>query len=156
MNFARAFDYYQEAATMHNNAKAMLGLCRLYNRGIHGPEDKDYQRRLELDVSAWLANTHPDEDVSFAWCEKAARAGKHEALLLLGWFYEIGFGVPRDFSRAKVYYQSAADRGNQEAKKKLLNTHRSITQHQHEVIQSSGKKKKTKVAEKKQNGCRCM
>ncbi|GAA5796511.1 hypothetical protein HPULCUR_001883 [Helicostylum pulchrum] len=152
MNFARAFDYYEQAA-MHDNAKSMLGLCRLYNRGSHGPEDKEEHNRLENDVSGWLVATPANEDIAFSWCEKSAKAGEPDALLLLGWFYEIGFGVPRDFSRSKGYYELAAEKGNVEAKTRLLNTNRSITKQQHEGISSRRIKKKQ---EKKQNRCRCM
>lgn len=83
MNFAKAFEYY-EVAAFNNDAKAMLGLCRLNNRGSHGPGDKNEENRLRNDVSGWLASTPIDEDLSFSWCEKAAKAGLPDALSLLG------------------------------------------------------------------------
>jgi TPR repeat protein len=83
MNFARAFDYYT-AAAINGNSKAMLGLCRLYNHGSHGPGDHDEVHRLENDVSGWLNATPINEDLSFSWCERAANAGNTEALALLG------------------------------------------------------------------------
>lgn len=83
MNFARAYFHY-EVAALNGNAKAMLGLCRLHNRGNHGPGDNNEAFRLENDVSGWLAATPVNEDVSFQWCEKAAKAGLVDALALLG------------------------------------------------------------------------
>lgn len=83
MNFANAFRYYQIAA-MNRDPNAMLGLCRLYNRGSHGPGDQDESKRLENDVSGWLASTSVNEELSFLWCEKAAKQGHPKALSLLG------------------------------------------------------------------------
>ena len=83
MNFARAFFHYETAA-LNGNPKAMLGLCRLNNRGNHGPGDNNEAFRLENDVSGWLAATPINEDLSFQWCEKAAKAGLVDALSLLG------------------------------------------------------------------------
>ncbi|RCI04431.1 hypothetical protein CU098_000582, partial [Rhizopus stolonifer] len=131
MNFARAFDYY-EAAAMNGNPKAMLGLCRLNNRGSHGPGDKDEGERLENDVSGWLAATPVNEDLAFSWCEKAAEANLPDAFALLGWFYESGFGTPRDFSKAEEYYQLAAKAGDKSARSRLQDTNKSITKQQHE------------------------
>ncbi|KAI8636722.1 hypothetical protein BD408DRAFT_486723 [Parasitella parasitica] len=83
MNFARAFFHY-EAGALNGNSKAMLGLCRLNNRGNHGPGDNNEAFRLENDVSGWLAATPVNEDLSFQWCEKAAKTGLVDALALLG------------------------------------------------------------------------
>lgn len=160
MNFARAFDYYEQAA-INNNAKAMLGLCRLNNRGSHGPGDHNEATRLENDVSGWLAATPVNEDIAFSWCEKSAKAGNVDALALLGWFYESGFGAPRDFGRAEKYYEMAAEKGDLGAKSRLLRTNKSITKQQHEVItgktiDASTKKKKKSKSREHQNSCKCM
>ena len=148
MNFARAFDYYEQAV-VHENDKAMLGLCRLNNRGSHGPGDTNETVRLENDVSGWLAASPVNEDVAFSWCERAAKFGSTDALALLGWFYESGFGVPRDFATAEKYYQMAAEKGDKGAKARLMNTNVSITKTQHEGLDV---KRKTKS----QSRCRCM
>lgn len=152
MNFARAYDYYEQAA-LNGNSKAMLGLCRLNNRGSHGPGDQQEADRLENDVSGWLIATPVNEDLSFSWCEKAANAGNTDALSLLGWFYESGFGVPRDFAKAEAYYQMAVENGDQGAKNRLLNTNKSITKQQHESIVKSSSIKKVK---EKHSSCKCM
>lgn len=83
MNFSRAFDCYAVAA-INGDSKAMLGLSRLYNRGSHGFGDKDELYRLGNDVSGWLNATPVNEDLSFSWCQRAAKAGNLEALALLG------------------------------------------------------------------------
>lgn len=165
MNFARAFDYYEQAA-INGNDKAMLGLCRLNNRGSHGPGDKNESVRLENDVSGWLAATPVNEDLAFSWCEKAAKAGNVDALSLLGWFYESGFGVPRDFGAAQKYYELAVEKGDRGAKTRLMNTNTSITKKQHESIpvidrkveRKNSKRKSRNISthEKKQSSCRCM
>jgi TPR repeat protein len=166
MNFARAFDYYEQAA-INGNAKAMLGLCRLNNRGSHGPGDQNEATRLENDVSGWLAGTPVNEDLAFSWCEKAAKAGNVDALALLGWFYECGFGQPRDFGRAEKYYELAAEKGDLGAKSRLLKSNKSITKQQHEGITGtsgdkvSANKKKRKnnssgYVKQQHNSCKCM
>jgi TPR repeat protein len=166
MNFARAFDYYEQSA-INGNSKAMLGLCRLNNRGSHGPGDQNEAHRLENDVSGWLAATPVNEDLAFSWCDKAAKAGNTDALALMGWFYECGFGAPRDFERAEKYYVMAAEKGDLGAKSRLLNTNRSITKQQHEGIKGtetavpvmSIKRKKdnrTMMDHEKKNSCKCM
>lgn len=166
MNFARAFDCYEQGA-LNGNDKAMLGLCRLNNRGSHGPGDKNESTRLENDVSGWLAATPINEDLAFSWCEKSAKAGNVDALSLLGWFYESGFGVPRDFSMAKKYYELAVEKGDLGAKTRLVNTNVSITKKQHESIngiENSNATKSRSTARntshhherKKYSDCKCM
>ncbi|CEP11335.1 hypothetical protein [Parasitella parasitica] len=161
MNFARAFFHY-EAGALNGNPKAMLGLCRLNNRGNHGPGDNNEAFRLENDVSGWLAATPVNEDLSFQWCEKAAKTGLVDALALLGWFYERGFGSPRDFSRAEKYYRLAAEQGDSGARSRLLETNNSITKQQHEVINKcitpipQPRTKKHPDFSKRKNNCHCM
>lgn len=60
---------------------------------------------------------HPDQAVE--WYTKAALQGEKNALYYLGDCYEFGTGVVANQSRAFVYYKLAAQRGNEEAKKKV-------------------------------------
>ena len=84
MDMEKAHDYYSRAAsTDDGDPVAMLGLCRLYNCGIHGPEDNEEPQRLAQDISGWLVQTGRDEDESFKWCEKAANKGYADALFML-------------------------------------------------------------------------
>ncbi|KAK4512978.1 uncharacterized protein ATC70_003689 [Mucor velutinosus] len=161
MNFARAYFHY-EVAALNGNPKAMLGLCRLHNRGNHGPGDNNEAFRLDNDVSGWLAATPINEDLSFQWCERAAKAELVDALALLGWFYERGFGTPRDFSRAEKYYRLAAEQGDAGARSRLVQTNHSITKQQHEVINKcitpmpQPKSRKTPDFSNKKGNCYCM
>lgn len=85
MDLARSFGYYDQAARLHNDPQAMLGLSRLYNRGCHGPGDEAAAlQREQRDVSGWLAHTERNEDGAFAWCRRAADLGHVEAMFLLG------------------------------------------------------------------------
>ncbi|ORZ25150.1 hypothetical protein BCR42DRAFT_485363 [Absidia repens] len=119
MDMAKAFVQYEEAAKQGHHLQSMLGLSRLYNTGCHGPNDQDEHYRLKNDISGWLA-THPkDEDQSFYWCQRAAKGGLPDALYLLGWYYEIGFGTPRNDSLSVDCYQQAYRKGQLDARDRL-------------------------------------
>ncbi|CAO3579577.1 unnamed protein product [Absidia cylindrospora] len=119
MDMAKAFIQYEEAAKQGHHLQSMLGLSRLYNAGCHGPNDQDEHYRLKNDTSGWLA-THPkDEDQCFYWCQRAAKGGLPDALYLLGWYYEIGFGTPRNDSLSVDCYQQAYRKGQLDAKDRL-------------------------------------
>src|SRR5215471_16847186 len=47
--------------------------------------------------------------------QKAADRGNAYAQYHLGWLYERGEGVPKDFAKAEQLYQKAADQGNKDA-----------------------------------------
>jgi TPR repeat protein len=86
VNYAQAYIHYTEAAKK-GDARAMLGLSRLYNKGSHGSTDSDkasYKRRVAEDESGWLVQWDPDEELAFSWCRNAADQGLAEAEILLG------------------------------------------------------------------------
>ncbi|KAI8076798.1 uncharacterized protein BX664DRAFT_343948 [Halteromyces radiatus] len=122
MNMAKAFLFYEEAAKKGTHLQSMLALSRLYNGGCHGPSDQDEQSRLANDVSGWLQAHPKNEELSFYWCQRAAKSGLPDALFLLGWYYEIGLGVPRDYQYSMDCYQEAANKGHKEAKARFRNT----------------------------------
>ncbi|ORY94230.1 hypothetical protein BCR43DRAFT_477807 [Syncephalastrum racemosum] len=137
MDLARSFGYYDQAARVHNDPQAMLGLSRLYNRGCHGPaDDSDASQREQRDVSGWLIHMERNEDGAFAWCRRAADLGHVEAIFLLGWYYETGVGVLRDYAQARTCYRRAAVKGHAGAKERLSKTN-SMTRQQHEVMKAS-------------------
>ncbi|KAG0190511.1 hypothetical protein DFQ28_001950 [Apophysomyces sp. BC1034] len=138
MNFAKSFKYYNNAAN-RGNAQAMLGLSRLCNRGSHGPNDEDEERRVAQDESGWIATTVRNEDEAFHWCQRAADAGLDDAWFLLGWYYEAGIGAPRDFEKAIAHYQKAAGKGHAGAEIRLGKTN-SVTRQQHEEAKREGPK----------------
>ncbi|CAO3587839.1 unnamed protein product [Absidia cylindrospora] len=121
MNYAQCHMHYNEAAK-RGDAQGMIGLSRLNNRGVYGPgDDKDaFLQRLTLDESGWLAQRQPNEEKAFYWCQKAADQELPEAQFLLGWYYEIGLGTPRDHEKSQWHYLQAATNGNQDAKQRLV------------------------------------
>ncbi|KAI7877253.1 HCP-like protein [Lichtheimia hyalospora FSU 10163] len=129
IDMAKSYEYYDKAAKEGHDASAMLGLARLYNGGTHGPDDFDEAWRCEHDVSRWLEVTGRNEDASFYWCQCASEQELVDALYLLGWYYETGFGTPKDHVRAQLYYQRAVNKGCTDAVARLkhLDTATSIT-----------------------------
>ncbi|ORZ21189.1 hypothetical protein BCR42DRAFT_448058 [Absidia repens] len=121
MNYAQCYMHYTESAK-RGDAQGMIGLSRLNNRGVYGPDDeKDaFLQKLALDESGWLAQRQPNEEKAFYWCQKAADQELPEAQFLLGWYYEIGLGTPRDHEKSQWYYLQAATNGNQDANQRLL------------------------------------
>ena len=53
------------------------------------------------------------------WYRAAAAKGSVEAQFLLGWFYDHGNGVRRDYRQAAAYYRAAAERGYSAAEDNL-------------------------------------
>ncbi|ORZ06879.1 hypothetical protein BCR42DRAFT_456217 [Absidia repens] len=133
MNMSKAFQFYQESVNKGQHLQSMLGLSRLYNGGCHGPNDNDEHLRLTNDVSGWLVSTPKDEDQSFYWCQRAAEDELPDALYLLGWYYEIGWGVPRNYPYSVECYQRAARKGQLDAMARLTNRN-SFTRQQHEEV----------------------
>ncbi|KAI9249173.1 hypothetical protein BDA99DRAFT_524230 [Phascolomyces articulosus] len=125
---------YNEAAAQLGDAEGMLGLSRLYNEGCHGPGDTE--NRMERDVSQWLAGLGRNEDASFLWCQRAAEQGLDEALFLLGWYLEIGFGTPRNLDQAQLYYRRAAAKGHHAAKERLQSSSFASKQHENATASS--------------------
>ncbi|KAF1806371.1 ras family-domain-containing protein [Mucor lusitanicus] len=109
INIAKAYHYYELAANNNDNVYAMLGLCRICNQGVKvPPEQLEEQLAIfEQDESNWTRTHSRDEDAAFKWCHLAADQNLPDACYLLGWYYEIGIGVPRDFAQAHHYYSKA-------------------------------------------------
>ncbi|KAI8977222.1 hypothetical protein BDF20DRAFT_873625 [Mycotypha africana] len=113
IHLAKAFHFYELAATTNDNVYAMVRLSRLYNQGVQvPPEQLEEQMALfEQDESHWVKSRPRDEDAAFKWCHRAADKGVPDACYLLGWYYEVGIGVPRDYQRAQYYYAKAVRKG---------------------------------------------
>jgi len=60
-----------------------------------------------------------DYKQAFAWYLKAAEQDEPTALFNVGFMYEEAHGVARNLNEAFRYYQKAADRGHQEARRIL-------------------------------------
>ncbi|CAO3638859.1 unnamed protein product [Cunninghamella echinulata] len=141
VNYAKSYIHYAESSKK-GDPRGMVGLSRLNNKGSNGPDDDmDFQLRMNRDESGWLVQREPNEENAFYWCEKAAVEHElDEAEFLLGWYYEIGLGVPRDYAKAQWYYKKAASKGNDHALKRLLLQDNSVSKQQHDFI---GNAKKT-------------
>ncbi|CAO3692288.1 unnamed protein product [Rhizopus stolonifer] len=116
----RAYQYYEMAAKDH--PWAMLALSRIFNQGIQVPPEQAEEQRIlfDRDDSHWI-KTHPrDEDSAFRWCRQAADQEIAEAYYLLGWYYEIGIGILRDYKQALYYYQKATKSNHAFAKERAL------------------------------------
>ncbi|ORE09242.1 ras-domain-containing protein [Rhizopus microsporus var. microsporus] len=111
IDLTKAFHYYEMAA-QQNHSLAMIALSRLYNQGVQVPQEQVEEQRylFEHDESQWIKTHARDEDAAFRWCRLAA-VEHHlpEAYYLLGWYYEVGIGVPRDYKKAHHYYSKAND-----------------------------------------------
>lgn len=60
----------------------------------------------------------PSEEQAFAWAYKAATAasgGLSKAEYAIGYFYEVGIGVPKDLDEAAQWYARAAAKGDKRA-----------------------------------------
>lgn len=127
--------FYELAAVDTGYAPAEYALGRCYECGIGLAVDAP--KALELYKAAAkkgyaqaqtkLGDFHKDgktmwhthEDQAFEWYTKAAIQGEKDALYSLGDCYERGAGVTANSAQAFVYYQLAAKRGNEKAKKKV-------------------------------------
>ena len=71
-------------------------------------DDDDRQRRAAARRVAFRARPPVDESRAVEFYQFAVDCGCYDALVDLGWHYENGVGVARDFERAlKLYYQAA-------------------------------------------------
>ncbi|RCH91558.1 hypothetical protein CU098_003752, partial [Rhizopus stolonifer] len=132
INLAKAHEFYEMAANTNNNGYAMLGLSRLYNQGVQAPPEQAEQQSaiFEQDESGWIKTHGRDEDAAFRWCHLAADQRVPDACYLLGWYYEMGIGVPRDYQQAHHYYSKAVKRGNHKEAKARIDLLESLVKHQ--------------------------
>ncbi|KAI9007492.1 hypothetical protein CLU79DRAFT_778594, partial [Phycomyces nitens] len=154
VNYAKSFMYYESAAR-RESPEAMLGLSCLANQGNRGPGDVDLHSRLNRDTSGWLATTPPNEDTAFYWCQLSAKKQYPEAMFLLGWYYEAGIGVLRDYDFAQTYYQRATKKGHEGARIRLLKTN-SVTRQQHQEVTRVGRPVDKQERKKRSFGCFVM
>ncbi|KAL7314297.1 hypothetical protein PS15m_005889 [Mucor circinelloides] len=145
VNIAKAYNYYELAANNNNNVYAMLGLCRICNQGVKVPPEQleEQMAIFEQDESNWTRTQSRDEDAAFRWCHMAADQNLPDACYLLGWYYEIGIGVPRDFAQAHHYYSKAVKKGNHKEARDRVNLLESLVKHQ------KNEKKRTMAQDKK-------
>ncbi|KAI8584462.1 hypothetical protein K450DRAFT_216536 [Umbelopsis ramanniana AG] len=93
LDLTASFRYYEKAAD-RGQCESMLNLSKMYLEG----------QAVEL-----------NEALAFKWCERSAASGYDHAEFALGYYYEMGIGVPADYPRALEYYGKAATKGNEAA-----------------------------------------
>ena len=96
----------------------VFGAYLLFEKIRKDEEDKlmtlvDADRRIR----AFKAANRPflDEDDLIKWCRKAAELGDADAQYNLGVMYSEGHGVPQSNAEAKVWFEKAAEQGNEDA-----------------------------------------
>ncbi|RKP26016.1 hypothetical protein SYNPS1DRAFT_14817 [Syncephalis pseudoplumigaleata] len=95
-----SIQWYRRAAE-HGHSDAMVGLSGWYLTGLEGI-------------------LTPDDALAFDWCYRAA-AQHHlpKAEYALGYYYEVGIGVPSNINEAMRWYEIAASHGSRDARFRL-------------------------------------
>ncbi|KAI8370803.1 hypothetical protein EDC96DRAFT_573455 [Choanephora cucurbitarum] len=162
VNLTKAHSYYETAANTSNNGLAMLGLSRLYNHGVQAPPEQSERQAVvfEADESGWIKSHPRDEDAAFKWCRLAADQRIPEACYLLGWYYEMGIGVPRDYQQAHHFYSKASKKGNHQEAKKRIELLENLVKHQKNEkkrLAAQDKRSLTQISKnKKDSQCNIM
>lgn len=88
--------------------------------------DAEAQYRLAKIYDASREGKHPNKEV-VAWLEKAGAQGHMEAQLMLGKIYQFGRrGIPKDLSKAKIWYDMAAAKGSKTAMVQIENLYANV------------------------------
>ncbi|ORY03537.1 HCP-like protein [Basidiobolus meristosporus CBS 931.73] len=96
---AKSIFYYKQGAE-RGDPECQMGLSGWYLSGVPGV--------LE-----------PNDDLAYSWCNQAASKGLPKAEFAMGYYYELGVGVPKDMSMANFWYVRAASHGSKEAQSRL-------------------------------------
>lgn len=129
-DYKMAVKYFQKVADTDSKAQFFLGECYRLGHGVK----KDTKLSLDWFKKA-SAQGHSGAQVkigeyyldqqknkeAFDYFSKAAKAGDVDGLFYLGLCHEKGIGVKKDMTTAKSWYQKAANKGSDKAKKKLAN-----------------------------------
>ncbi|CAG8760776.1 43732_t:CDS:2 [Gigaspora margarita] len=123
------------ALIFHRSKKFVLKLNRKYNSGNNssnnnsscGKVNKRNQQDHDPDYlykrgEAYLfgrAGEPKDEKKAFDYFQRASKLNHTEARGVLGFCYEFGLGVEKDFKRAELHYIPAAESGNGLAQARL-------------------------------------
>ncbi|KAK9710682.1 hypothetical protein K7432_008272 [Basidiobolus ranarum] len=80
----------------------------------------------QMGLSGWYASgaegiLEQNDDLAHSWCFQAACKGLPKAEFAMGYYYEIGVGVPVDLHNANNWYIKAAAHGSQDAQRRLAN-----------------------------------
>lgn len=98
-SFSNALKYYSMAARK-NHPEALFFIAECQDKGKGMPLSPEYAFQNYL---------------------KAAKQGHVESCVAVGHFYEVGRAAFKDLTKAREFYEYAARKGSDEAKKKLAN-----------------------------------
>ncbi|ORX91245.1 HCP-like protein [Basidiobolus meristosporus CBS 931.73] len=78
----------------------------------------------QMGLSGWYASgaegiLEQNDDLAYSWCFQATSKGLPKAEFAMGYYYEIGVGVPADPQLANEWYVKAAAHGSLEAQRRL-------------------------------------
>lgn len=121
-NLQGAILHWKKAASL-GNEEAMMAIC---HHSTTSAEQAEYALKAAelgneeamLFVAEYLMARKSKSD-AFAWYEKAYAHGKIEAAAPLGDYFFNGWGVPKDYVKARQYYAEARAEGNPEANERL-------------------------------------
>lgn len=95
----------------------------------------------EMAISKWFLCGHEgvfekNEEMAFAYAQRAAIDGLATAQFAVGYFYEVGIYVKMDLKEAKDWYRKADENGNKDAKKRIdaVSRSKTISRKEHEKI----------------------
>ncbi|ORX78798.1 HCP-like protein [Basidiobolus meristosporus CBS 931.73] len=98
---AKSIEYYREGAE-RGNPDCQMGLSGWFASGVEGILEQN-------------------DDLAYNWCFQAASKGLPKAEFAMGYYYEVGVGVPMDPHNANNWYLKAAAHGSQDAQRRLAN-----------------------------------
>ncbi|KAI9224877.1 hypothetical protein BC828DRAFT_372287 [Blastocladiella britannica] len=78
----------------------------------------------ELALSGWFLEgaegvLRPNDEQAYAWARRAADKGLAKAEFAVGYYCEMGVGVPQSLDEARKFYQRSAAQGNRKAMDRL-------------------------------------
>ena len=95
----------------------------------------------ELAISKWMLCGHEglfdkNEEVAFAYAQRAALAGFPTAQFAMGYYYEVGIYVPVNFDQATEWYRKASQSGNPDATGRIdaISRSKTLSRKDHESV----------------------
>lgn len=124
-DLSKAFYWFNKAASQNlSEAQEMVAWCYFDGEGV----TKDVKKALEfIDKAAQTGDagtmcsagimfsqdtSYKDYDKAVYWTKQAVVQNNAKAYNSMGWFYENGYGVEKDFGQAFAHYKKAADLGD--------------------------------------------
>ncbi len=133
INEKNSLEWYQKSAN-NENLNAQKYVAYLYQKGKMLPKDIDkaiywYERALkngskDLNYRLGILYLNSDDKAidykkSFNYFYKSLESNKSNSQYAVAYMYHNGFGVKKDISKAKIFYEKAADQENKLAIKML-------------------------------------